>query len=137
MLTSRTVLLIDDDADILEAMRSAIEYYGYRVLTARDGISGLDCAGRERPDLVVTDMMMPGQSGFLVLDALKQSADPPKVVMITASTGRQHQAYAEILGADDYLLKPFALSKLVDTVRRLCPPAEAANPIGTLPAAAS
>jgi DNA-binding response OmpR family regulator len=136
MLPPRTVLLIDDDTDILDAMRELLEHEGYRVLTAPDGMTGLMLAGQEKPELVVTDMMMPGKSGFIVLDTIKQSPNPAKVVMITGTPSHHHQAYAEILGADEYLHKPFTLTRLLDVVRRLCPPpplAVAAN--GALSAA--
>jgi DNA-binding response OmpR family regulator len=122
MLAPQTVLLIDDDPDIVEAMRELLEHEGYRVLTAPDGLTGLMVASQEKPELVVTDMMMPGKSGFVVLDTIKQWPNPARVVMITGTPSHHHQAYAEILGADEYLHKPFSLDRLLAVVRRLCPP---------------
>ena len=124
MATPRTVLLVDDDADILAAMRAVLERRGYRVLTAGDGNAGLAAAEREGPDLVVVDMMMPKKSGFLVLEKLKARGGGPPVIMITANEGSRHRAYAEALGADDYLRKPFAMDRLLESVARLCPPTE-------------
>ena len=124
MATPRTVLLVDDDADIVSAMRVVLERRGYRVLTAGDGNAGLAAAEREAPDLVVVDMMMPKKSGFLVLEKLKGRGGGPPVVMITANEGSRHRAYAEALGADDYLRKPFAMDRLLESVTRLCPPTE-------------
>jgi DNA-binding response OmpR family regulator len=124
MATPRTVLLVDDDADIVSAMRAVLERHGYRVLTAGDGNAGLATAEREAPDLVVVDMMMPKKSGFLVLEKLKGRGDGPPVIMITANEGSRHKAYAEALGADDYLRKPFAMDRLLESVTRLCPPAD-------------
>jgi DNA-binding response OmpR family regulator len=124
MATPRTVLLVDDDADIVSAMRAVLERRGYRVLTAGDGNAGLAAAEREAPDLVVVDMMMPKKSGFLVLEKLKGRGGGPPVVMITANEGSRHRAYAEALGADDYLRKPFAMDRLLESVTRLCPPTE-------------
>jgi DNA-binding response OmpR family regulator len=126
MSAPRTILLIDDDADILAAMRTVLERRGYRVVTASDGNAGLAAAEREGPDLVVVDMMMPKQSGFLVLEKLKSRGGGPPVIMITANEGSRHRAYAESLGADDYLRKPFAMDRLLESITRLCPPSEPA-----------
>ncbi len=121
MATPRTILLVDDDADILGAMRTVLERRGYRVVTAPDGNAGLAAAEREAPDLVVVDMMMPKKSGFLVLEKLKSRGGGPPVIMITANEGSRHRAYAEALGADDYIRKPFAMDKLLDSITQLCP----------------
>ena len=125
MATPRTILLVDDDADILSAMRTVLERRGYRVVTAGDGNAGLAAAEREGPDLVVVDMMMPKKSGFLVLEKVKsRPGGAPPVIMITANEGSRHRAYAEALGADDYIRKPFAMDRLLESVARLCPPTE-------------
>ena len=104
-----------------------LERKGYRVLTAGDGNAGLALAEREAPQLVVVDMMMPMQSGFLVLQKLKSRKDAaPRVIMITGNEGGRHRAYAEMLGVDDYLRKPFGMDKLLESIARLCPQAESA-----------
>jgi DNA-binding response OmpR family regulator len=122
MAGTRTVLVVDDDAEIRKAVATVIERKGYRVLTAHDGQAGLALAEREAPDLVIVDMMMPRQSGFLVLQKLKGRPDGgPRVIMITANEGSRHRAYAEVLGVDDYIRKPFDMSRLLDSVQRLCP----------------
>src|SRR5881394_1561029 len=78
---TKTVLLVDDDTDILHALRTVLERKGYRVLTATDGNMGLAVAEREGPDLVVVDMMMPKKSGFLVLEKLKSRPEQgPRVI---------------------------------------------------------
>jgi DNA-binding response OmpR family regulator len=125
MKSAKTLLLIDDDPDLLAALRTTFERRGYRVLTAPDGQAGLDVAGREPPDVVVVDLMMPRKGGYLVLEQVKSRPDAPPVVMITANEGAQHRAYAERLGVDDYLRKPFPLDRLLASVERLCPPAAA------------
>lgn len=124
MASAKTVLLIDDDPEILGAMRTVVERAGYRVVTASDGNLGLAVAEREAPDLVVCDMMMPKKSGFLVLEKLKGRPGGPKFIMITGNEGSRHRAYAEFLGVDEYLRKPFELAKLVECVQRLCPQGE-------------
>ncbi len=123
MSRRKTILLVDDDAEILTAMQAAAEKKGYRVVTASDGNAGLALAEKEQPDLVVVDMMMPRKSGFLVLETLKQRPGTgPKVIMITANEGTRHQQYAEALGVDDYIRKPFALERLLESIERFCPP---------------
>ncbi len=117
---SLRVLLVDDDAEIVESMRTVLESKGYEILVARDGNQGLLMAERENPDLVVLDMMMPKRSGFLVLEKLRRSRpNPMRVIMITANEGSRHKAYAEMLGVDDYIRKPFAMDRLLDSVQRL------------------
>lgn len=116
----KRILLVDDDAEIIEAMRYALEGRGYHVLIARDGNQGLAMAEREDPDLVILDMMMPKRSGFLVLEKLRRTRPVPvRIIMITANEGSRHKAYAEMLGVDDYIRKPFAMDRLLDTVERL------------------
>jgi DNA-binding response OmpR family regulator len=117
---ARRVLLVDDDPEIIEAIRYALESRGYQIFIARDGNQGLAMAERENPDLVILDMMMPKRSGFLVLEKLRRIRETPvRVIMITANEGARHKAYAEMLGVNDYLRKPFAMDKLVEAVRRL------------------
>jgi DNA-binding response OmpR family regulator len=117
---SKRILLVDDDAEIIEAMRYALEAKGYTIMVARDGNQGLAMAERENPDLVILDMMMPKRSGFLVLEKLRRTRPVPmRVIMITANEGSRHKAYAEMLGVDDYIRKPFAMDRLLTSVGRL------------------
>jgi DNA-binding response OmpR family regulator len=114
------VLIVDDDHEIVESVRFALEANGFEVLVARDGNQGLAMAEREDPDLVVLDMMMPKRSGFLVLEKLRRTRPVPlRVIMITANEGSRHKAYAEMLGVDDYIRKPFAMDRLMESVKRL------------------
>lgn len=116
----KRVLLVDDDVEIVESMKTVLESKGYEILVARDGNQGLVLAEQENPDLVVLDMMMPKRSGFLVLERLRRSRPVPlRVIMITANEGSRHKAYAEMLGVDDYIRKPFAMDRLLDSVQRL------------------
>ena len=119
---TKRILLVDDDGEIIEAMRFALESRGYTILVARDGNQGLAMAEREDPDLVILDMMMPKRSGFLVLEKLRRTRptnERVKVIMITANEGSRHKAYAEMLEVDDYIRKPFAMDKLIEAVQRL------------------
>lgn len=118
--TGKRILLVDDDAEIVESLRLALESNGYTVLVARDGNQGLALSERENPDLVILDMMMPKRSGFLVLEKMRRTRDTPmRVIMITANEGTRHKAYAEMLGVDDYIRKPFPMDRLIDSVQRL------------------
>jgi DNA-binding response OmpR family regulator len=117
---TKRILLVDDDPEVVEAMRYALEGRGFQVLIARDGNQGLAMAEREDPDLVILDMMMPKRSGFLVLEKLRRTRPVPvRIIMVTANEGSRHKAYAEMLGVDDYIRKPFAMDRLLDTVERL------------------
>ncbi|OAI56935.1 two-component system response regulator [Planctomyces sp. SCGC AG-212-M04] len=114
----RRILLIEDDREISSTLSSVLDGAGYHVLTASNGIDGQRLIEAERPDLVITDMMMPRLGGFPVLEFLKTLSDPPKVIMITANEGGRHKAYAEMLGVVDYLRKPFAMDVLLEAVRK-------------------
>jgi len=116
----KRILLVDDDREIVESIRVALEANGYEIVVARDGNQGLAMAERDNPDLVILDMMMPKRSGFLVLERLRRTRPVPiRVIMITANEGSRHKAYAEMLGVDDYIRKPFAMDRLVESVGRL------------------
>jgi DNA-binding response OmpR family regulator len=118
--SSKRILLVDDDAEIIESLRLALEANGYTVLVARDGNQGLALSERENPDLVILDMMMPKRSGFLVLEKMRRTRETPmRVIMITANEGTRHKAYAEMLGVDDYIRKPFPMDRLIESVQRL------------------
>jgi DNA-binding response OmpR family regulator len=120
MPAPKTILLVDDDAEIIDTMRTVFEGRGHRVLVARDGNAGLAVAEREDPDLIVLDMMMPKKSGFLVLEKLKtRPGGLIPTIMITANEGSRHRAYAEMLGVRDYIRKPFAIEKLVRSAEKI------------------
>ena len=116
----KRILLVDDDREIIESMKIALETSGYAVLLARDGNQGLAMAEREDPDLLILDMMMPKRSGFLVLEKLRRTRSVPwRIIMVTANEGSRHKAYAEMLGVDDYIRKPFGMDRLMESVERL------------------
>ena len=116
----KNILLVDDDNEIIESMRTVLENKGFRIIVARDGNSGLTVAERESPDLIVLDMMMPKKSGFLVLEKLKgRPGGLIPTIMITGNEGSRHRAYAEMLGVKDYIRKPFAMEKLVKSIEKI------------------
>ena len=109
------ILIVDDDRDILESFEAALQAEGAETMAVQDGNAAVAACMQEPPDLVVLDMMLPKRSGFLVLEKIKGFEDSPLVIMVTANEGHRHQAYAESLGVDRYLLKPVPLQHLVNT----------------------
>lgn len=125
----KTILLIDDDREIAGTIHTVLTHTGYKVHLASNGVDGQRQIETLKPDLVITDMMMPRMGGFPVLEFLKTLDTPPKVIMITANEGGRHKAYAEMLGVSDYLRKPFPMEVLLEAVRRaLTPPETEAKP---------
>ncbi len=117
---AKRILIIDDDQEITESMRLTLEMRGYEVFNATDGNQGLLMTEQKKPDLIILDMMMPKRSGFLVLENLRRTLPVPiRVIMITANEGNRHKSYAETLGVDDYIRKPFPMDRLLASVERL------------------
>ena len=114
----KTVVLIEDDRDISATIQSVLSGAGYRVFSANNGQHGRRLIQTQKPDLVLTDMMMPRMGGFPVLEFLAEMADAPPVIMMTANEGSRHKAYAEMLGVVDYLRKPFAMEVMLESVAR-------------------
>ena len=114
----KTIVLIEDDRDISTTIQSVLTAAGYRVVAASNGQDGRRLIQQQRPDLVLTDMMMPRMGGFPVLEFLAELPDAPPVIMMTANEGSRHKAYAEMLGVVDYLRKPFAMEVMLDSVAR-------------------
>jgi len=113
----KSVLIVDDDEDILTALQTAFADAGATVSTAKDGNEALEMALRDTPDLIVLDAMLPKRSGFLVLERLKAKQPrnaKPHIVMITGNPGKRHQLWAESLGVEGYFTKPFRMEKLVE-----------------------
>lgn len=115
----KTILIIDDDREIAGTLQSVLQNAGYRVVMASNGVDGQRQIETAKPDLVITDMMMPRMGGFPVLEFLRTLEKPPYVIMITANEGGRHKAYAEMLGVSDYLRKPFPMEALLESVRRI------------------
>lgn len=121
----KSILVVDDDEDILSAIEVSFSSAGAKTSKAMDGNAAIDAALREQPDLIVLDMMLPKRSGFLVLERLKKGkprGSKPYVIMITGNEGKRHQQYALAIGADDYLYKPFPMGRLLDSAERLLAP---------------
>ena len=132
MPAGKNILLIEDDREIAQTLQRVLENAGYSVQWGQNGLEGRRLAESLGPDLVITDMMMPKMGGFPVLEFLKSLPRPPKVIMITANEGGRHKAYAEMLGVDDYLRKPFAMEVMLESVERALssdqPPEDKSSP---------
>ena len=129
-LDGKRVLLVDDDGDILTSMQAAFEPTGAVVETANNGNKAVELAEKSQPDLVILDMMLPGRSGFLVLEKIKAKKprnSKPYVIMITGNQGARHKMYAESLGVSEYFTKPVKMDKLISTAERLVAPAAPAT----------
>ena len=114
------ILIVDDDYDVIETIRSALTSEGFTVSVATDGNQGVAYAEAKTPDLLILDIMMPRRSGFLVLERLRQYSDEPiPVIMITGNEGSRHREYAEMLGVSDYIHKPFTMDRLISSVSNL------------------
>jgi len=119
----KKLLIVDDDPDMITALQTVLDGTGADVATATDGNAALEQAETFDPDLVVLDAMLPKRSGFLVLEKLKtngkKKGSRPFVIMITGNAGRRHQVWAETLGVDGYLNKPFRMERLVECMEQL------------------
>ncbi|HMA33084.1 MAG TPA: response regulator transcription factor [Chloroflexia bacterium] len=112
------ILVIDDDANITSFLKRALSYEGYLVDTAANGTEGLARALEQAPDLVVLDVMMPGLDGYEVAHRLR-AGGPQPILMLTARDAVPDRVQGLDSGADDYLVKPFALDELLARVRAL------------------
>jgi len=109
------VLVVEDEVDIADLIRFNLERAGYEVLKAHDGIAGTQIAIKERPDLVVLDLMLPGRDGYGVFKELRRDARTAEipVIMLTARAQTEDRIQGLEAGADDYLTKPFSPKELV------------------------
>jgi DNA-binding response OmpR family regulator len=114
----KTILVVDDDYELSEGLRLVLEKQGFHVIQARDGQQGKQMVYQHRPDLMILDMMMPRMGGYPVLEHFRGKTDAPPVIMITANEGSRHKAYAEYLGVVDYIRKPFAMERLLESVHK-------------------
>jgi DNA-binding response OmpR family regulator len=121
---SKTILVVDDEPQIVKFVRAYLEKEGYRVMTAHDGQEALFVARHERPDLVILDLMMPGMDGWDFMHRYRQERDTP-VIMLTARVDETDQVLGLELGADDYVTKPFSPRTLIARVRAVLRRAQA------------
>ncbi|UCD27485.1 MAG: response regulator [Planctomycetota bacterium] len=118
----KSILIVDDEEDTLTAIEETFKDSGAEIYKATNGDQAVEIALDKNPDLLILDAMLPKRSGFLVLEKLKAKkprGSKPYVIMITANTGKRHQVWAESLGAEDYINKPFRMNRLVESAEKL------------------
>ncbi|HQV27869.1 MAG TPA: response regulator transcription factor [Thermoflexales bacterium] len=118
---AQRILVVDDDRDIVQVLRGYLEQSGYQVLEANDGETGLHMLRRERPDLVILDLMLPGRDGMSITRLVREdktlAATP--IIMLTARVEATDKIVGLELGADDYVTKPFNAREVVARVNAL------------------
>jgi len=121
-----TILVVDDEPQLVQLVRDYLEHGGFKVLTAADGSSALRTAATLHPDLVVLDLGLPGMDGLDVTRSLRRNGAVP-IIMLTARADESDKLVGLELGADDYLTKPFSPKELVARVRSVLRRSEAAR----------
>jgi two-component system alkaline phosphatase synthesis response regulator PhoP len=115
----KRVLIVEDEEGLIEGLEHNFKFEGYDVLTARNGSEGLKLALKQKPDVVVLDIMLPEKDGFTVLKELRQRHRDMPVLVLTARNFEADVLKGFDLGADDYLTKPFGVKELLARVKRL------------------
>ena len=121
-LEGKIILIVDDDPDIVTTISAGLTPLGATLESAHDGATAVTKAEQLDPDLVILDIMLPQKSGFLVLEKIRQTrprGSKPFVIMITGNEGRRHRQYAEALGVNEYLTKPFRMERLIEVTAKL------------------
>lgn len=111
------VLIVEDEPDMLAGLRDNFEFEGYEVLTAKDGLQGLDIASLSKPDLIVLDVMLPRMSGLDVCRQLRAKGVLMPIIMLTARGQELDKVVGLEVGADDYVTKPFSIHELLARAR--------------------
>jgi two-component system response regulator MprA len=117
--TSARLLVVDDEPALRDALESSLAFEGYEVATATDGYEALESVERDRPDLVLLDIMMPRMDGLTAVRRMRSRGDTVPVLMLTARDAVGDRVTGLDVGADDYLAKPFELDELLARVRAL------------------
>jgi DNA-binding response OmpR family regulator len=128
-VSARTVLVVEDEASLASTLSYNLRKNGFNVLSASDGVAGLQSARRDHPDLIVLDLMLPGMDGIEVCRRLRADSDVP-ILMLTARSEETDRVVGLEMGADDYLTKPFSMRELMARVRALLRRAGSRSPDG-------
>jgi len=110
------LILVDDEPEILTLVRDYLSREGFKVLTALNGTEGMELIGREKPDLVILDWMLPGMSGLEMCRRLRETSTIP-IIMLTAKSEEIDRVLGLEFGADDYIVKPFSLRELAARIK--------------------
>ncbi len=118
MAENDKILIVEDDRNLLDTLKYNLRREGYEVVTAVDGAEALDVARREKPDLIILDIMLPKMSGFEVCRILRKGMVVP-ILMLTAKAEETDKIVGLEIGADDYMTKPFSMRELLARVRAM------------------
>lgn len=115
------ILIVDDEPDLVQTLRDRLEMNGYDIVTANNGKEGLEKAAKEKPNIVLLDVIMPVMDGLEMLEALKKNPQTKNcsVIMLTARSQRQDIVRAKLCGIQDYVVKPFDLSELIEKIESI------------------
>src|SRR6266481_246761 len=113
------ILIIEDEPGLVTTLRDRLRRHGYEVMAARDGEIGLEMVMREPVDLILLDLMLPGQNGLSVCEKLRKAGSSTPILMLTARRQTKDKVVGLKAGGDDYLTKPFQMSELLARVEAL------------------
>ncbi len=113
------ILLVEDDSAAADSLKALLEQHGYRVQVAKDGGQAHSAFRMRRPDFVITDLILPGENGFELIDRMKRSDESVPVLVLSAISLEDSRALSERLGADGYLTKPAAPDNLLAEIREI------------------
>ena len=117
---SKTVLIVEDEKNIVDILRFNLQREGYRTVEAYDGADGLAKARSENPDIILLDVMLPKMIGFDVCRTLREEGNNVPVIILTAREEEADKVLGLEIGADDYITKPFSVSELLARIEALC-----------------
>lgn len=112
----KKILVVDDELDVAKALKARLKASGYNVVLAGDSVQAFLMANKEKPDLIILDIMIPGGGGFVVAERLKQATATHHIpiIFLTGISGGEDRAYK--IGASGYLMKPYQPEKLLETI---------------------
>lgn len=115
-MVKKKILVVDDEEDVAKALKARLKANGYHVISATDSVQAFMMANKEKPDLIILDIMIPGGGGFIVAERLKQSSATHHIpiIFLTGISGGEERAYK--VGASGYLMKPYQPEKLLETI---------------------
>jgi len=117
--TKNSILIVEDNKDLLNLLRINLNDQGYEIITAQDGLSGLDSYQNHSPDLIILDVMMPKMDGFDVCKAIRKENASVPILMLTAKAEEVDKVLGLEIGADDYMTKPFSIRELLARVKAI------------------
>jgi two-component system OmpR family response regulator len=126
--TEARLLVVEDEPNILELLSASLRFAGFEVATAATGFQALEAAKRQRPDLVVLDVMLPDLNGFDVAARLRSGEDRIPVLFLTARDATEDKVKGLTLGGDDYVTKPFSLEEVIARIRAVLRRARGGTP---------